>query len=65
MARPPNESESIRVEFRCSREVAGYLDTLARHGVHGKNRSEVAKTLVGWEIERLIREAFLVLQPLQ
>ena len=45
-----------------SEEVASYLDDLSRLGIHGKNRSEVARTLVSQGIERLIREGFLVLR---
>ena len=59
MAREPNKNESARVYIRPSAANAGYLEELARLGVHGTTPAEVAKTLVGYEIERLIREGIL------
>lgn len=62
MRRGPNANETARVYIRPSGEVAAYLDQLAKIGIHGKTRSEVAKTLIGNEIERLIRERVLRLR---
>jgi len=62
VARDPNENGTARVDIRPSEEIAAYLDQLATMGIHGKTRSEVARTLVGYEIERLIREGILKLR---
>jgi hypothetical protein len=43
-------------------EVAAYLEALAKVGIHGKTPAEVAKALVGNEIERLIREGIIPLR---
>lgn len=59
MPRSPNENETSRISIRPSAEVGAYLDELAVIGIHGKTRSEVAKTLLGNEIERLVREGVL------
>jgi hypothetical protein len=42
--------------------VAAYLAELAKVGIHGKTPAEVAKALVGNEIERLIREGIIRLR---
>lgn len=62
MARGANDNGTARIDIRPSEEVAAYLDQLAAIGIHGKTRSEVARTLVGYEIERLIREGILKLR---
>ncbi len=62
MPRRPNKHKTVLVTIRSSEEVAAYLDALARVGIHGKTQSEVAKTLVGNEIERLIREGIIRLR---
>jgi hypothetical protein len=59
MPRSPNENETSRISIRASAEVGAYLDELAVIGIHGKTRSEVAKTLLGNEVERLIRDGLL------
>lgn len=59
MPREPNENESARLYIRPSANMRAYLEELARLGVHGTTASEVAKTLVGYEIERLMREDIL------
>lgn len=59
MARRPNENESARLYIRPSVQVVRYLDQLARIGIHGTTRSEVAKTLVSMGIERLVREGLV------
>jgi hypothetical protein len=64
MARPSHVDESVRIEIRVSKQTAGYLDDLIKVGIHGQNRSEVAKTLVGREIERLIAAEILKLHQL-
>jgi len=51
-----------RVVIRPSAEVERYLQDLADLGIHGKTKSEVAKTLVQNEIERLVRERFIGLR---
>ena len=60
--RDPNENGTARVDIRPSEEIAAYLDQLVAIGIHGKTRSEVARILVGYEIERLLREGILKLR---
>jgi len=62
MARRPNKNNSATILIRPSAEVAFYLDELASIGIHGKTRAEVAKTMVGTEVERLIREGIVRLR---
>jgi hypothetical protein len=59
MAREPNKNKSDRLYIRPSAAIVAYLKELANLGVHGTTPSEVAKTLVGYEIERLMREDIL------
>lgn len=59
MARTPNANESSRLYLRPSSEVEAYLEELARIGIHGKTKSEVAKTLVGNSVVELINAGFL------
>jgi hypothetical protein len=61
MPRKPNKHNTTEILIRPSSEVASYLDELAAIGIQGKTRAEVAKTLIGSEIERLIREGILKL----
>ncbi len=61
MAGEDNGNGSERVNLRLSPEIVAYLERLAELGIHGKTPSEVAKTLIGREIERLIREDFLTI----
>lgn len=61
MARRANDASS-RISLRVSTEVAGYLEQLSKLGIHGKTPTEVAKTLIGYEVERLIREGILTLR---
>jgi len=51
-----------RVNLRVSAEIASYLEQLAKIGIHGKTPTEVAKTLIAIEIERLVREGVLTLR---
>ena len=62
MPRDPNENGTVRIDIRPSQEIGAYLDQLAGIGIHGKTRSEVARTLVGYEIERLVRDGILKLR---
>ncbi|MGH2359353.1 MAG: hypothetical protein ACRDGM_02270 [bacterium] len=62
MPRKPNESKTTDIHVTASYEVASYLKELAKIGVHGKTPSEVAKFLIGTEIERLLREGILKLR---
>jgi hypothetical protein len=59
MAREPNEHHTTRIFISPSTEVAGYLDDLAKLGIYGKTRSEVAKTLIAFQIERLVKDGIL------
>lgn len=59
-----SSSNSSRIHLRVTQETMSYLAELAKIGIHGKNRTEVAKTLVSNGIERLIREGFLKLHSL-
>lgn len=51
-----------RIYITPSAEIMAYLDELAEIGIHGKTRSEVAKTFVGTEVERMIREGIITLR---
>jgi hypothetical protein len=62
MPRKPNKNKTVPITIRSSEELAAYLEALARVGIHGKTPAEVAKTLVGNEIERLIRDNILQLR---
>lgn len=53
--------QGTRINIRASKEVVGYLDDLAKIGIHGKTRTEVAKTLISNAVERLIKDGFLAL----
>ena len=57
-------NDGVRIYIRPSPEVVGYLEELARIGVHGKTKSEVARTFVANEVERMIREGFVKLRRL-
>ena len=56
------DAEGTRINVRASEEVVAYLDELAQIGIHGKTRTEVAKTLISVGVERLIRDGFLKLR---
>ena len=58
------DKDNTRIYIRPSQEIVQYLDELAALGIHGKTRTEVAKTLVGNEIERLIEKGFLQIRKL-
>lgn len=58
----PKDDKGTRINIRASKEVVGYLDDLARIGIHGKTRTEVAKTLISNAVERLIKDGFLTLR---
>jgi hypothetical protein len=60
--RKPNQHKTADIHITASAEVEAYLDELARMGIHGKTAAEVAKVLIGIEIERLIRERILKLR---
>jgi hypothetical protein len=51
-----------RVNLRLSTELCAYLDQLAEIGIHGKTPTEVGKTLIAIEVERLVREGVLKLR---
>lgn len=56
-----DKSDNSRINIRTSPEILGFLDQLVDIGIHGKTRSEVAKTLLSNEIERLIRDGVISL----
>jgi hypothetical protein len=62
MGRPKNRHKTSRIYISSSAELAGYLNELARIGIHGKTKSEVANALISREIERLVREGILKLR---
>jgi hypothetical protein len=62
MGRPKNRHKTSRIYISPSAELAGYLNELARIGIHGKTKSEVANALISREIERLIKEGILKLR---
>jgi hypothetical protein len=63
MARKPNPSGTRNCTIRLSSQTYSYLERLAELGIHGVTAAEVGKNLVGREVERLIREKFLTIQP--
>ncbi len=60
VARESNDAK--RVYVRPSDEMVRYLDDLVGIGIHGKTRSEVAKTLLQSSVERLIKDGLLKLR---
>jgi len=52
---------SDRVYMTLTKEQYAYLEKLAKLGIHGKSVSEVSKSLISREIERLITEGFIKL----
>lgn len=57
--------DSERVFITLSAQNASYLEDLAQIGIHGVTPSEVAKHFVENGIERMVREGFLKLKPVQ
>lgn len=57
MGRSSVETYQLRVSI--SDQTHQYLLQLASIGIHGATAPEVAKTLIGREVERLIREGLL------
>jgi len=55
-------SDRSRLSISVTPEILEYLDDIANTGIYGKNRSEVAKSLISREVERLIREGILSLK---
>ena len=51
-----------RLTISVTPEILGYLDDIAETGIYGKNRPEVAKSLISREVERLIREGIINLK---
>jgi hypothetical protein len=64
MGRPQEDIKTSRIYISPSVELAGYLNELARIGIHGKTKSEVANALISREIERLVKEEILKLKVL-
>jgi hypothetical protein len=58
MARP-SIPDKTRIVIAGNAQIAAYLDSLAKTGLYGVTRAEVAKTLVTEMIKRLIDEEFL------
>ena len=56
------KKENKRVAISATPEIMNYLEDLASIGIHGKTPTEVAKTLLSNEIERLIREDIIQLK---
>jgi hypothetical protein len=57
-----DDSKESRIYIRPSTEVEAYLQDLVTVGIHGKTKSEVAKTLISNQIERLIKDGILQLR---
>lgn len=55
MARQKNANESRRVEFRISAPSYARLEFLSKTGLYGGTVGEVAKSLVGRELDDLTR----------
>jgi len=54
-----NSERAERVYLTLTKEQHSYLEKLAHLGIHGKNVSEVSKSLISREVERLIIEGFI------
>ena len=49
------KNDGHRINIRITSEIIDYLDQLVAIGIHGKTKSEVAKSLISNELERLVR----------
>jgi len=56
-----NSERAERVYLTLTKEQYMYLEKLAKLGIHGKSVSEVSKSLISREIERLISSGFIKL----
>ncbi len=54
--------ERERLNIRMSPTLHAYLGDLSDLGLHGDTRSDVARTLLTREVERLIKEGFIKLR---
>jgi predicted DNA-binding protein len=63
MPRPKRLDGQERLQMRISRELANYLDALAKKGVHGNTRPEVVRHLVGEAIVNLEDKGFFDKPP--
>ena len=61
MAQGKRNGKSIHI--RASAEIVAYLEELAEIGIHGKTPSEVAKSLIGQGVERLIENRVIAIRP--
>lgn len=59
---PKKKQNGERLNLRVPSQLCEYLQELADLGIHGDTRSDVARTLLTYEVERLIRESFLKLR---
>lgn len=50
---PATDQSKVSVPLRLPAAVAAALDSLAEHGIHGSNRSEVARYLIVRSIDEL------------
>lgn len=57
-----NSDRAARVNVTLTKEQYSYLEKLSELGIHGKSPSEVAKSLISREIERLISDGFISLE---
>ena len=63
LAMPKKCQTGERLNLRIPPQLNEYLQELSDLGIHGDTRSDVARTLLTYEVERLIRENFLKLRP--
>jgi hypothetical protein len=59
---PKKPPEGERLNIRMSSALHAYLGDLSDLGLHGDTRSDVARTLLAGQVERLIREGFIKLR---
>ena len=59
---PKKKQNGERLNLRVQSQLCEYLQELADLGIHGDTRSDVARTLLTYEVERLIRDGFLKLR---
>lgn len=61
MARQKNPTSTIQITLSIPVQLRGYLDVMCRTGLYGKNPADVASTLLGESVRRMLKDADEVL----
>ena len=56
-----DKSDASRLNIRTNPEVLEFLDQIVDIGLYGKTKSEVAKSLISIQIERLIKDGLITI----